>query len=61
MIIKYQEHTVDEMVRYFVEGFKTDRAKTGQIIRHEFLLDPVQGIVVLRLYIDDEPKVATGK
>jgi len=51
--IKYQEHGIKEVWRYFVDGLKSDE---GEVESFDANYDPHTGKVIFRLYINTEKK-----
>jgi hypothetical protein len=51
MTIKYQEHDIDDVFRYFVGGFK---CPIGKIENWEANYDPLKGKVIFRLFVNDK-------
>jgi hypothetical protein len=49
MKIQHQEHTIEEIIRWFVEGY--DESIT--IVSHEYNYDPHTGKVWLKLVIEE--------
>lgn len=51
MTTKYQEHKIEDVMRWFAEGFDTDPEQP--ILKHDYWLDPVKGVVIFRLYLGE--------
>lgn len=52
MEIKYQEHDLDGIMRYFANGFENPKGK--QIVKWEFTIDTFRRIVIYKIYIDEK-------
>lgn len=46
--IQYREHPLQEVLRYFVNGYKLQE---GEIFSHEAFVDTAKGKVVLKLFV----------
>lgn len=51
--IKYQEHDLDSIMRYFANGF-TPQPDT-KILRYEFTIDTFKRVVIFKLFIKTKP------
>jgi hypothetical protein len=49
---KWQEHEIDEVMRYFVDGFKLPEDR--RIVNSEWFIDQVKGKVVFRFGVVDK-------
>jgi hypothetical protein len=51
MKIQHQEHTIEEVIRYFVEGYNLEPGQ--RVASHESNYDPRTGKVWLKLVIEE--------
>lgn len=58
MEIKHQEHDIETVMNYFVQGFKM---KPGEsITRHEWFYDSRKGKVVFKLYVERDSRITVN-
>lgn len=50
--IKYQEHDLDDIMRYFANGFTP--IPGTKILRYEFTIDMFKRMVIFKLFVEQE-------
>jgi hypothetical protein len=54
--IEYQEISLEDIMRYFVEGFQP-KGNDEQVLNYDWFLDAQKGKVIFRLFIGEVVKV----
>lgn len=58
MKIQWQEHTIDEIIQFFVDGYQLEPGQ--RIVYHKQFFDPTSAKVIIKLTIDEPDVVVTS-
>lgn len=58
MKIQWQEHTIDEIIDYFIAGYELEPGQ--RVVGHEKFFDPTSAKVILKLVVDEPQVIVTS-